>query len=398
MGNGRDSFEQGAEDPNQVDRSRRRFVSRGLELLSAVPLVWLLGKNFNNNRAYYAVNASRALMDERPEVVQEFAGIHEGFQGSLDRLASAYGDAYHNSELEYGTWLGMDGEMKSGMRSVTKWREPEDVPKNDVVSGWKGDQDKLAERAGHLVSGEIIEGAKFDRLSIDEERAGKLGQGALSVGIYGASVLALLGYEEAAAALSYSGREQLSWGDRVRAVNSPKQIRRRSFIKIGAALLGAGVAKKIGDYNGRKLREGEVALAGELDSAKTRLEESAEDSFKRYFEVGSGDLVGRVSESVQLARTTLEGGVEDEGVRAALQDVVKTGEVYAGGLRQYFDDGVPADLGRVSNYADITSTVTEASRVQAENAGSGAILEGLGVAGTMAALIIPAEIINSKLG
>ena len=55
------------------------------------------------------------------------------------------------------------------------------------------------------------------------------------------------------------------------------------------------------------------------------------------------------------------------------------------------------DLGFIASCGNVTKKLNEISTGQRIHASSGILLEGLAVGGTMAAILIPAEIISSRL-
>ena len=66
-------------------------------------------------------------------------------------------------------------------------------------------------------------------------------------------------------------------------------------------------------------------------------------------------------------------------------------------LRTTFSEGVPEELGVQANNAIITENIVAVSNEQGSISSQGILKEGFAVGATLAAILVPAEIINSKL-
>ncbi len=387
--------------------NRRRFISRTLELCSTIPLGFVLASNFQKNRTYYDLDSSDAGVTKHPDVVRQFYSMQQGFQNSIKNLDSKYENAYHKSRVETyqetESYTERDGDnvvtkerQVSKERTVWYWDEEYGIPDHNEVNDWKNSQDRLSKKADSLVSDQLIDVTRIENIGIEEKQAGKISQGVLNVSVYAPQVYLLLRYEEILARQKYTGRERKSVSEKVREVYSDKQTRRRSFLKIGAALAGACVAGKLGKYNDEKLKQGKSDLEKEIDDATVLTDVSPGEAFRGHFGDSYQLLIRRVEEEIGVARKTLREGVRNKKVNQAFRQVVSSGTQYVQNLREMFKKGVPEELSFIAQCASVTSKLNSASTKQVTYANLGILGEGLAVGGTMAAILVSSEILNHK--
>ena len=282
---------------------RRRFLARGIELASTIPLVGVLASNFNKSRDYYEANNSEAGLEEKTDVIKTFYNMQHGFRDSLVQLFREYNRAYYNSHIEIYTTLDAKGNPTTSTRTVWRWEEPRNVPDHRIIRSWRDNQNQLSDKINFLISSPLVDASKLDNIIIEEKQAGKLGQGILNLGVYGSQIGLLLGYEEILASVGHSGKG-LSFSEKVRKMNTEKQISRRSFFKIGAALAGACVAWKVGKYNDEKLEKGESVLKKEVEVAMSLGDCPSENSFQSYFGISYTGLMRKVNENARVSVNT----------------------------------------------------------------------------------------------
>lgn len=366
--------------------NRRRFLARVVELASTLPLAGILVSNFLKSRDYYESNSSKAKLDEKSDVISPFCNMQNDFRNSLEQLYKEYKQAYYNSHIEPYPTIDPKGHVQIDMRTVWRWEEPRNVPDHRVISSWRDYQYSLFEKNNFLISSPLVDASKVRDIAIEKKQAGKIGQGVLNFGVYGAEIGLLLGYEE----LLAKARDE-----KVSEMNSDKQITRRSFFKVGAALAGACAAWKVGKYNENKLERGKLKLEKEINEAWDLGDSSAESSFKNYFQIGYKDLINQVRDNAAVSKNTLAENIREERVRDSFQNVAEQAEHYVSKLEEFFSDGVPSDLGFIARCGSITKKLAQISSDEKIYASSGILLEGLAVGGIMAAVLLPAEIINN---
>src|SRR3989344_1637920 len=386
-------------DSGEIDR--KTFFSRGtaraIELAATIPLIGLLIDNFSNSRKYYEANLSKAFNSGKPVIVSELYLEGDKFLSSLKNLAEVYEDEYYETYTTLETRT--DAEGNTHIETVThhRWVEPRGVPDHDVVFSWADKQKDFQRDLEYLVSRPVIDGNKIDNISVDEKNANRVGQGILSSIIFGSEIALLLGYEEIFANMSYDGYETISLSEKVRRTNTSSQINRRCFFKIGAALAGAYTAHKISLRNQRKSEEGKGKLENELDNIVSKADMSPENSFLRYFGIRPSQLINQAQSYVTASTRALENRIREKRVARAFEEVVNQGRKYIAYLKDVIAN-VPEDLSAMTTYGYITKEIKKLSEQQSTRANLGILVEGLVLGGVMAAILIPAEYINKKIG
>ncbi|MBU2562224.1 MAG: hypothetical protein KKF68_01015 [Nanoarchaeota archaeon] len=386
---------------NSTSINRRTFLSkaavRTIELGSTIPLIGLLANNFIESREYYEANLSRALTSKKPGVITEFSKISNETTASLETLTRAYYNEYYESYVTAEITIDSDGNPKTRLVTKYRWVEPEEVPDHTIVSSWRNEQKKFSDKLRDLASNPVIDESKIKNISIDKKKSGKVGQGILSTLIYGSEIALLLGYEEISAHMSMCYTEA-SLSEKVRIANTPSQINRRSFFKVAAALSGATVAHQIGSHHQRKSVEGRKKLEEQVKRIVIKADTPPQRSFLQYFGITPSQLIGQIKSYVDVSTSTLRKGVKEEKVARAFENVRDKCENYETYLKKSIGKEVPENLGDMTNYAYITQELQKLSGQQKSHANLGVLIEGLVVGGVMAAILIPAEYLNKKLG
>ena len=179
-------------------------------------------------------------------------------------------------------------------------------------------------------------------------------------------------------------------------MDSERQINRRSFFKIGAALSGVITAGIIGGYNDNELKRGETKLKDEIKSSLNLSDISSEQVFKDYFKLSPIEVIDLVSEDIKIIENTLINGVSNINVRNCFESVNNIGRTHYQNLRNFLEGKVNSELAYVIKCAVATENLHNSSSSELLKANSGIILEALALGGTMAAVIIPLEIVNHK--
>jgi len=190
----------------------------------------------------------------------------------------------------------------------------------------------------------------------------------------------LLGYEE------LTGLKKSS---------SEGQTNGRSLFKIGAAGLGEYIASKIYDYNKDKNELKKNEFNKKINELHVNL--SKDGSFSRYFNDSPSMMMDEVNKVISTSQETLNNGIKSSKVQNRFQKVVEGGSDHIAELRSYFANGVPDNLADFARDGYVTQQLQSLSSSVKNRAYTGIVLEGLAVAGAMAALLVPAELISKKI-
>ena len=384
-------------DQGKQDHSRRRFIARGLELLSAVPLVGLLVSNSVKQNSYYEADLAPAMSDPTSPLAGNLRELQAQYTQKVRDVAQAHRDAYYRSHVETYPSMGADGNMTLETRVVYRWEEPSNIPNHAVIDRWRRNQIDLARKLSFVAGQPVLDIEKTRSIRLTEEQISRLDQTVFNTAIYGGEIALLLGYEEAIAAITYDGYEKKPLQEKVAMRSTEQQIGRRSLFKIAAALGGAFVAYQIGKGRGDQTKESGDRLETILDDAEQHTTRTPETSFERYFQVTPQQLISTVQSNVALANKTLQSGVDDKKVRASLQALAHNGNSYVAELQRTFSEGVPAELGKVAEGGALLNALTQTNSQNRSQATTSTLLEALAVGGTMAAILVPAELVNKKL-
>ncbi|MFH1638402.1 MAG: twin-arginine translocation signal domain-containing protein [Candidatus Woesearchaeota archaeon] len=360
--------------------SRREAISRIIGYGSAIPLIGLMINGILKDRDYYSVDPSKAAFIERYPIVDNFSSMQKGFKSSLSRLCDAYRDEYYKSHIEMTTSVDADGNLDTKSNIVWEWEEPGNVPKHRTIMPWKDFQDSIDKKASYLLSKPIIDGSKVKDLEVEKKSISKWGKSIATVAVCGGEIALILCYDKC---LSFS---------------TEKEVSRRGFIKFGAAAVAAGAAYGMSKFNTKRSEKGKDKLENEIKSIADLANVSDSEAFRRHFGISHGEIMSHVKDCVNTSKKTLNTKVEESSVRQAFEDVVYQGEAYSEKLQKMFKNGVPEDLAIFANYGHITQELESSSSSEGINAGLNIGLEGLVGAGAIAAVLVPAELLNARMG
>jgi len=358
----------------------RKGLVRTLEIGGALGIGFGFVRNAWRTSNSYVIDTSKAIMSERPSVVFDFANHNLALSNSLGGLYSAYRSAY----LDEGT-------IDIGDISIpySNWNVPKGLPNRTKVYGARDNQSRLSGLAEFLKHETLIDRNLVGVLKVKEEEMGMAGRilGHGTAGLILAGVA--LGYEEMVAAVTMGGS--------VKETNTSAQISRRSLIKILAAGCSAVVANKVADSNSRTIEEQGEELGDGIKKLSREQEESSEQSFKKYFGIGREDFISNVSGVLVMADDALKHGIHHVYVKDAFTKVRDAAQAYQEFNKKNLSEGVPQELGYAADCAIMTNKLRELSEQSEGKTGTGiAKLFGL-TALTVAGVIIPLEIVNSKL-
>ena len=141
-----------------MDEGRRNFLARGLELASAVPLIYLLKENFDASRKYSQADISGALVEDKPNILVQFRDMQKDYDLLLENLVNEYRDEYYRSHTGVYTTTDSKGNIKFNTHTVWDWEEPNNVPDHSVVYSWRDNQDDFFNKIDLLVSQQLLFG------------------------------------------------------------------------------------------------------------------------------------------------------------------------------------------------------------------------------------------------
>ncbi len=375
--------------------TRKGFLSRAqakvVELLSTLPLVWLVAGNFRVKRTYYQANPSNALAPSPSltpfPTANDIYRNQQSLQTTLAGLYSAYKGAYYKSRLV------MIGKI---ITTQYYWAVPNNLPSRSDIEAWQTQQSNLGTLIANLANSQLIDNKKVRVITVDQKHANKQGQAILASAIYGTEILLLLGYEEIAAHLSYDGYDRISLSEKVELMNTGAQINRRSWFKLGAAAAGLLVADHIYGNTMEKSEQGKSDLEKEIQKMAEINGVSPEKAFALYFGQTPKEMISTVEDYKRTSQAALATVISDSGVKSAFESTARASDLYSRYLQRLFGKGVPQDLVTAAKCGYVTRQLQNLSYKQKTNTWKGLIIEGLAVAGTMAAIIVPAELINQK--
>lgn len=378
------------------DTNRRSFLeisgARALELIATAPLISILATNFSRKREYSKANYDKAVNSEKAEMLPEFFAESNKFTASLETLADSYNSAYYVAHTGVRVVPTKNG-VSLQTYTYYRWEEPQNIPQHEKIFSWQEFQTKFNDRLKYIAEQPLIDEKKLDKISIETKTPARLQQAGLNVLIYGTEIIGLLGYEEAVAALC-DEQDIMTWSERIKRMNTPAQISRRSVFKIGAAMAGATAAYLTGKYNTRKTEEGKEQLEKQIAGIAREAKIAPEDAFSRYFEIPSKTAIQNVQIITAESEAALNTGIEKKIVAQAFEQVKRTGQTYLEYLNKTIGQEIPESLHTALRYGHVTKELQKSANSQAEIADLGILLEGAIVGGTMAAILVPFEIIN----
>lgn len=373
--------------------TRRRVI----ELLSTLPLVGLGITNFFAKRKYYEIDLSQAKTRKTEPSLQKLnPGSGAAFQTSLDRLGRVYEDAYYVSTTVPVTSTDANGNVSVTLQTTWDWEEPRNVPNHNIIFGWRDAQRAFLNQINYL-HGPLVDGERIQDIAVDEKEASGIGMGALGALMYGGEIVALLGYEEAIAYFNTPSYRRTSLKENVERTNTDGQMSRRSWFKCGAALAGATAAGVVTNHNREQNESGKSELEQTLAVATKHQRLTPLESFQRYFGTNPLTEEQRIQGYVNISDKTLQSSVKDRRVTAAFKEVINTGVQYQNDLSTFFASEEFADTLNPTYYGYITRRLEESSADKGKEAKLGLLYEGAAVAGALALVLVPAEIISSRV-
>ncbi|MFH1641487.1 MAG: hypothetical protein ABIC04_01150 [Nanoarchaeota archaeon] len=376
---------------------KRYGIRRGIELASAIPLIGVLFKNAADNGRYNEINYENAISQKKSAAVEIYAGIHPSFSASLENLVKVYNDKYYNSHTEISTGMDMKGNLNVTTRTVWEWEEPDNVPDHKVIAAWRNNQNTIGKRSDNLVSGKLLDCDKVGEIYVEDAYTNRTFQIIMSGIVFGGEAALLLGYEELMALKGYHDRfpgkkRDMSLGKIVEMTNSPEQLARRAFLKIGSGLVAAGTAYLVDSANKNRFNKERYNLESELLKMKGIGNYSDEVAFGRYFGETPKEYIIELEGKLEILRESIKSRIEEKEVAAAMEDTVSKGTAYVKQLKEYFTDGIPKEMGIFAKDGLFTDYI---GKLKMRSGGTDLILEGLAVGAVLAGTLIPGEIYNS---
>ena len=379
--------------------NRRGFLAQATEFVSAVPLVGYAATNWNKQDQYNVLNLADARMAERPlqerSTVKELFAAQNGFHRSASALYSAYKQSYHKSRI---VMVPSSNGKTTTLRPQTQyyWAVPSGLPRPQTVSSWISCENKMAGNISALTQASLVDIDKLKEVAIESKKGNDKARQALTALVYGSSVAMLWGYEEAVAYARSKSNGTTYHHERYEKTTATQETR-RGFIKVGAALLGAGVAAGIHMNIQDRLGRGEERLANEISDAEATANQDVDHSIAKHFGETLDATYSRIVSERQTAEGALLSGQADAIVSQALRSFVQAANNYAEKLVEI--SGAKAEkeaLAYLSKCKLVTAQLESAGTSDERIATSAAILEGLGIAGAMSLVIIPGSILNGK--
>ncbi|HLD00218.1 MAG TPA: hypothetical protein VJC39_00565 [Candidatus Nanoarchaeia archaeon] len=326
-------------------------------------------------REYPTLDTQKVELGEIIPPVQRFASLSDSYNTSLDNLYSAYKQAYQKTETVVVTCFDSEGKASTCIEEETYWDEDQGVPSHQRVYNWINYQDKVNEAAQLLVQENLVDARGLDKVTITDEGV-PTGIAIGLVGIYGAEIGLLLGYEKIAE------RMGLIWSSSDKRKQNMQLARRIVLKSLASFATGVGVAY----YVQNNQDESRSQLKQELKELEYIQKLNAEVSFAQYFGSGLNDMRSNVRETVSLLESTFS-RVRKAKVHEAYENVIRTGTDF----ELLLSEGVSEDLGLAAQCGLVTRKIGEINRNFTP------LLEALVAGGVLTAIILPGEIINQKL-
>lgn len=382
----------------ELQQSRRSFLTKTVELASAVPLVGLIVKNFANRTSYHEIDGVGAqVLETFHPALDTIVTSNASIGKLLDNLGASYEAAYYKSHVRMVPYTYRVGKITMmGMRPETyhTWEEPANVPKHDVIDGWRDFHTNFSNRIGELSKEATIDLDKLGELTVARRRTGTGREGLASLAIYTPQIAALLFYEEAIARMKHWDEEHSSAQELVDKHDTQPQITRRSFFKVGAALAGATASLPIVLRNQQRIEKGKTRLEGEIQKMRDLRNVPENQIFSQYFGIGNAQLIGGYREQLEISEQTLRANVEDAGVRSAFNEFIEGGNRAVGSVDFLIGAKVPEEIGDLIKSTLIARSLRDKSLSEHRAVYTSLGLTGLAVGGAIAATLAPLEVAN----
>ena len=325
--------------------NRRSFLEKVIKYGSAVPLLILAGDNLTHARGYTDVDTSGAKGDanNKPDCLFQLYTQQNRLNVKLEQLCQVYKEEYEKTETKQSVRMDSKGNLTPYTYVETVWREEDNVPDHELVYSWRDQQRVFTEKLDYLTSAPLIEEYGGINVKIENKKSNVLGQGILSLVFYGGGAALLLNYDKIA-------DNVLSRWD----VEPEQKINRRKFLKLGGAGLAALLTGKMVTKHKNSEIDRELEIRNQVSELLNDPEDLAEVEFTKYFEIMSNELEGRVNSYIQESLETISKGVENLNVQIKFNELIETGNNYKVFLNQFFENGVPEELGHTAHYGRIT--------------------------------------------
>lgn len=377
---------------------RRSFLARTVEGLSAVPLIYLIYQNFANRTSYHQIDDSNARVS--PVIgttASEFISANGMVNDSLANLYNQFRGAYHKRHTRI-VMVPVSNGKKTRMQPRTqvyyKWEEPANLPNHNTVEEWTSSQRTLSDKVKALERDSVIGLQNIDGLRVTRERTGVASDGLVSLAIYSPQIAALLLYEEAIAKIRHGHIGKSSASEIVEEQDTSKQITRRSFFKAGAALAGAYVASGFTEDSARKREQGRIILHNEIEEMRQLVSYPDSEAFERYFSTKPEQITGSLRDKIEVSKQALSTNIRESKVNDAFANFVDVGGKSLKTLEEMFADGVPKDVADLVKSTLIFRNLQDKSNSEHRAVYASLGLTGLAVAGTIAGVLIPSELVN----
>lgn len=379
--------------------SRRRMLARSAELASVVPLGVLAYQDFTRSREVHQYDMSKAKMAENPiagdKMITDFFNKQTNYTRAVDELYSVYDDEYYKSRVVINPSVDSQGDVTMDYDTEYYWDVPGNLPDESEIGSWINRNSAINGKINYVSQNKLVDINLLKNIAIKAKEGNTTAQKIIAGFIYTAQIGLLLGYEEVICQL-----EKPSYQSFKQAFNesqTKKQENRRSFFKVGAALAGAFVAGYINRGIDENIKSGREKLEDSLAKAKNNAKKNGETAINSYFNNSLDGIINSTDSQLLVVEDTLKKRINENNVRNAFSRVLACGRELNKSIRALKENRASMDnLQNVSKAAEITQNLEKASSLEERKASLGIILEGLGVAGVMAAILIPAEIYNRK--
>lgn len=383
--------------------SRRGFLglstTKLIEIASVGPLVYLIANNFMESKQYDEIMFDDTINTNTPGEVRALNSITKDICNALDTLYNKHHDEFRESRqvVTYGT--DDEGNLTTDWDTEYYWDEPSNIPDNYQISSWQNHYNGIHKKTNFLANHKLVDPNKVDSINIDKKESDKTVQGIISGVVYGTEIVLLLSYEEFIAKAqenSYYNRGK-SMKQLVEETNSPAQIKRRSFFKVGAALTAGFVASKISNYNEERAVEGKKDLEKTVEEIREMKYKpvTSEETFSKYFGKTALELKREVANLKNVAHSSAIKSSQYRGVTYAYSNLERVCDNYLQSFDTIFASGIKRDFKDILTGATITEQIEE--NKTSINTNLGVFLETLAVGGTLAAILTPAEYINKSM-
>jgi hypothetical protein len=369
------------------------------EAAAIVPLFLLGQRDWNLERTWYDFDTSRAQVPRERVAVEAVVGgaIVSAFQEVLDAFDQTkkdYNEAYYKSRIEL-VWVGTGDNRRLRPRTKYYWDEELSVPKNHFISNQQLQADKLLVQSVNLQRGNLVSVDKLRDVVITARQGNQTSQRVLTSIIYAGIGASLVGYEEA---LAYSriGYNRSFEGE-LADISSNQQQSRRNFIKFGAALAGFFVAGAINTHTEAKLEAGEKKLKHTLNQQFSKENQAAAKSFEECYGLSPHELESWLEDLKGTVDASLKKGVKNQNVRRSFVSLSNALNKASQAFSELMQNKAEwHEFGKLCASAHVTKILASASTGESRRATFAVVLEGLGVAAAMAAVIVPGEVWNLK--